>query len=128
MHEKNVKRAYRRELGGSMLVYMLLLFPAIRFGRPMDEGVLRTVILASPIIGFLLMIWALARHLRRIDEYVRQMTLETLAIAAGITASVTFSYGFLETAGYPKLSMFVVWGVMGVSWALAAGLRHLIKR
>lgn len=51
-----------RELGGSLLVYTAILFAAIHFGRPMDEG---------------------------------------------------FTYGFLETAGYPRLSMFTVWPLMG---------------
>jgi hypothetical protein len=127
-HEKNVARAYRRELWLAMAVYIVLLFGAIRFGRPMAQGTLRTIILLTPMLGFGLMIWAIARHVSRIDEYMRRTLLETLSIAAAITAAVTFSYGFLETAGFPRISMFTVWPVMGASWGLVCLARFLLAR
>jgi hypothetical protein len=128
MHEKRVGRAYRIELFAAIAVYIVLLLASIRFGRPMDDGLLRTVVLLSPMIGFGLMIRSIARHVARVDEYQRMRLLETLALAFGITGAVTFSYGFLETAGYPKLSMFSVWMVMGVSWGVASFLRSLAAR
>jgi hypothetical protein len=119
MHEKRVARAYRYELWTAIAVYIVLLVGSIRFGRPLDDGLLRTVILLSPMIGFGLMIRAIARHVARIDEYQRLRLLESTALAFAITAAVTFSYGFLETAGFPKLSMFSVWMVMCASWGIA---------
>jgi hypothetical protein len=127
-HEKKVARAYHRELGLAMAVYIVLLFSAIRFGRPMADGTLRTIVLLMPMIGFGLAIWAIARHVSRIDEYMRRSMLETFAIAAAITAAVTFSYGFLETAGFPRISMFTVWPVMGTAWGLVCFARFLLKR
>ncbi len=127
-HEKKVMRAYHRELFFAFAVYAVLLFSAISFGRPMAAGALRTVVLLLPMIGFGLMIWTIARHVRRIDEYRRQNLLETFAIAAAITAAATFSYGFLETAGFPRLSMFTVWPLMGGSWMLVVFVRLLLKR
>ena len=120
MHEKRVGRAYRIELGTAIAVYVALVVASTRFGRPMADGLLRTVVLLSPMIGFAMMIRAIARHVARIDEYQRLRLLESLALAFAITGAVTFSYGFLETAGYPKLSMFSVWMVMGVSWGVAS--------
>jgi hypothetical protein len=127
-HTKKVMRAYYIEMGLSFLVYAVLLFAAIRFGRPMTVGLLRTAVLLTPMIGFGLAIWAIARHLGRIDEYLRQQLLETFAMGAAITAAVTFSYGFLETAGFPFVSMFWVWPVMGASWGLVGIARALLKR
>lgn len=127
-HEKRVGRAYMRELGVAMVVYVALLVAANKLGRPMPDGALRTAILLTPMIGFGLAIWAIARHLGRIDEYMRRNLLETFAIGAAITAAVTFSYGFLETAGFPRLSMFAVWPVMGASWGLVCVVRLLRKR
>jgi hypothetical protein len=66
---------------------------------------------------------SIARHVARIDEYQRQRLLETIALSAAITGAVTFTYGFLETAGFPRLSMFSVWIIMGGSWALVSGMR-----
>ena len=70
---------------------------------------------------------AVVRAIRGSDEFIRKTTLEHLAIAAAVTAGVTFTYGFLEIAGFPKLSMFVVWPLMGAVWAgttIVDTLRH----
>ena len=128
MHEKRVRKTYLRELFGSLALYTVLLILAARFGRPMPEGVLRTLVLVSPMIGFVLAIWAIARHLRRVDEYVRQWLLENVAFAAAITAGLTFTYGFLETAGFPRLSMFTVWCVLCASFGLGCVLRKFLSR
>jgi len=128
MHEKRVARAYRIELWTAIAVYVVLLTASIRFGRPMDDGLLRTVVLLAPMIGFALMIRAIARHVARIDEYQRLRMLEGVALAFAITGAVTFSYGFLETAGFPKLSMFSVWIVMGASWGLVNLVRGVVGR
>jgi predicted membrane protein len=128
MHEKTLARAYFRELGGSILVYVVILAAALSFGRAMDEGALRTLVLVSPMAGFCLMIWAVARHVRRIDEYIRQGVLETIAITMAVTAGLTFTYGFLENAGYPRLSMFTVWMVMGGVWVAVCAIRGVLKR
>jgi hypothetical protein len=118
MHEKQVARTYRTELFVAVAVYIVLLFGSIRLGRPMPEGVARTLVLVSPMIGFGLMIRSIVRHVARVDEYVRVRLLETIALSAAITGAVSFTYGFLETVGYPKLSMFSVWIVMGASFGL----------
>jgi hypothetical protein len=123
MHERRVTRAYLAELFTAIAVYVVLLLASIRYGRAMPDGVLRTAALLAPMIGFGLIIRSIARHVRRIDEYQRLRILESLALAFAITGAVTFSYGFLETAGYPKLSMFTVWMVMGASWGAVCIVR-----
>jgi hypothetical protein len=128
MHEKQVARAYFIELMTSIVVYTILLVAAIRYGRPMEEGVLRTAILVSPMIGFGMMIRTVVRHVARIDEYQRMRMLENLSIATAITGAVTFTYGFMETAGFPKLSMFYVWIVMGLSVAAVNLARKVTER
>lgn len=127
-HEKRVGNLYLRELGVALLLYTVLLVAAIRFGRPLEEGVLRTLLLLSPMIGFGLMLRAIARHLNRVDEYLRMFLLESFALAAGITAGLSFTYGFLETAGYPRLSMFTVWVVLCGATTLVCLVRSLRNR
>lgn len=128
MHEKRVTRAYHRELFGAIALYTVLLMAAIRFGRPMEAGVLRTLVLVSPMIGFGAAIWVIARHLARVDEFIRKQLMENVALAAAITAGLTFTYGFLETAGFPKLSMFTVWCVLCGTFGLVQIVRKLIGR
>lgn len=128
LKEKQIYGSYRRELMVAIAVYMVLLFGVIRLARPMEDGILRTVLLVSPMIGFGLMIRAIIRLVARIDEYQRMRMLETFSIAMAITGAVTFTYGFLETAGFPKISMFSVWIVMGTSWGVVGGVRRMLDR
>ena len=128
MHEKTVNRAYLREMAGAFVLYGVMLVVSAKFGRPMAEGALRTVVLLAPMLGFFAMVWAIGRHLQRIDEYLRMFALENIAIAAGMTAGVTFTYGFMETAGYEKLSMFTVWCVLCGTWGLATFVRGWMNR
>jgi hypothetical protein len=127
-HQQRINKAYFVELGGSLAVYIVLLFAAIHFGRPMPEGAARSLVLVSPMIGFVLMLWTIARHFNRIDEYMRMQLLENIAIAAGITAGLTFTYGFLETAGLPRVSMFTVWMVLCGSTGLVQLMRKVFNR
>ena len=127
MHEQKVQRTYNTEMYGALAIYALMLVGSIKFGRAMEAGVLRTIVLSSPMIGFMLGVWAVARQFRRVDEFQRQIKLENLALAAAITAGASFTYGFLETAGYEKLSMFWVWIVMGGAWAVITFLRCRIN-
>ena len=128
MHEKRIAKIYFRELYTALVLYTIILMVAIRFGRPMAPGVLRTAVLLSPMIGFGAAIWAIVRQIQRADEYIRMRLLENVSLAAAITAGLTFSYGFLETAGYPKLSMFTVWCVLCLSLAAVQLIRKFLGR
>ena len=128
MREKRIARMYHRELFGALALYAALLFAAIYAGKAMEHGALRTVVLVTPMIGFGAAIWAIARHLAREDEYLRRRLLENIALAAAITAGLTFTYGFLEIAGFPRLSMFTVWCVLCGSTGVVQLLRKFLDR
>jgi hypothetical protein len=80
------------------------------------------------MFGFLLVVWAVVRQIKRSDEFIRKSTLENFAIAGAVTAGLTFTYGFLENAGCPRLSMFTVWPAMGTIWAVTTLIRNLCER
>ena len=128
MHEKIIGRRYLRELFGAIGIYWLLLAVSIMFGKDLPNGPARTLILAAPVLGVALAVWAIVRQMRRVDEFVRQVTLQNIAISAAITASLTFSYGFLELAGFPRVSMFVVWPIMAASWLLIVLVRKITNK
>lgn len=127
-HEQKVAKLYLRELMSALGLYIVLLVAAITFGRPMTPGVLRTAFLLSPMIGFGAAIWAIVRQVQREDEFRRMRLLENIALGAAITAALTFSYGFLETAGFPKLSMFTVWCVLCGSVVVVQLIRKVCDR
>jgi hypothetical protein len=128
MLERTAARKYRMELAASTAAYALVLVGSLTFAKSMPDGALRTALLLSPAIPIGLMIWVIARQFRRLDEFVRLRTLESLAIAAAVTAGLSLTYGFIEGAGFPRLSMFWVWGVMGMVWGGLECLRNLRNR
>ncbi|HEX4331145.1 MAG TPA: hypothetical protein VH040_03320 [Usitatibacter sp.] len=128
MKEREANSKYRVELFSAMLFYVAVLLGSISLSRAMEPGPTRTLLLVTPMIPLMLAVWAIARHFRRMDEFIRLRSLESLAIAAGITAGLSLTYGFLESAGFPKVSMFWVWTVMGAAWGACALLRRLVSR
>lgn len=128
MLERDARRKYQLEVGATLVVYMVVLVSALTVGKPMQPGPLRTALLLAPIIPIGFFIWVIARQFGRMDEFVRKRNLESLAIAAAVTAGLSVTYGFLEGAGFPRLSMFWVWPVLGFAWGAAGGLRCLISR
>ena len=127
-HQQKIFLRYFIEMMAGLALYAVVLVVSIDVGRPMPAGIVRTLIEVSPMIPTLLVVWAVIRGIRRLDEYQRLRQLESIAIAFGITASAAFTYGFLENAGYPLLSMFTVWEVMGLLWAFIAIFRCVIGR
>ena len=113
-------KQYFKELGLALLAYAALLTGSITwlsrdssFASPW-----RDLIALSPMLPGALMVWAILRQLRRLDELQRRIQLEAIALAFAGTAFITFSYGFLEGLGYPHLSMFMVWPLAAVLWIL----------
>jgi hypothetical protein len=128
MHEHKILYRYLAEMLAAFCLYAVVLVVSIDVGRPMPAGIGRTLLLVSPMAPFLLIVVAIVRQVRRSDEYIRLQMLENIVIAAGVTAGWTFTYGFLENAGFPRLSMFTVWPVMGAVWAVTAIVRCMANR
>ena len=123
MHQKAKVSHYVLELTGAMVLYGIVLSAAIRVAPGLPADGLKLIVCVSPMLPIGLAIWAMARHFRRVDEYLKLVILENLAFAAAVTAGASLTYGFLENAGLPKISMFVVWPVMGAVWGVVACLR-----
>ncbi len=128
MHEHKVIVRYMGEMLVTMFLYAIFLVVSIKIAQTMHPGIAQTIVVISPMIPFLLMVWAVVRQIRRIDEYARLQTLENIAIAFGVTAGCVFTYGFLEGIGFPRLSMFTVWSVMMSVWAVLAITRMIANR
>jgi hypothetical protein len=128
MKEREASRKYLVEFGAAMGLYVLVQFGSTFIAKSMEPGIARTLLLLTPIVPILLTVWAIARQFRRMDEFVRMRGLESIAIAAAVTAGLSLTYGFLESAGFPKLSMFWVWPVMGLVWGAHSCLRCVFSR
>ncbi len=81
------------------------------------ESTLKLVLLSlAPMLPAIFICGVIVSSISRLDEMQRRLQFEALAMAFAGTALVAFGYGFLEGAGLPRLSMFVVWPVMGALW------------
>jgi len=128
IHTRKIWFRYLAEMSAAFLLYIAVLVLSIDVGRPMHEGIGRTLLLVSPTLPFLLIVWAVVRQFRRMDEYGRSTSLESIAMAFGVTAGWVVTYGFMENAGYPRLSMFTVWMVMMSAWAVITIVRGMVGR
>lgn len=65
-----------------------------------------------------LMLLTCLRWLSALDEFYRRIFLEAIAFSAVVTAFCTFGYGFLQSVGWPAVSLWSVWAVMGPLWVV----------
>lgn len=109
--ERQWRRAYLRELGAALVLYLVVLVVVNVAGRHV-HGSWRYVVVLAPMVPFCGIAWAMARMLQRVDEMVRQEMYQALALSWFGTAIITFGYGFVEQAGAPHLSAYLVFPLM----------------
>ena len=128
MRQRDLFKRYHWDLFFGLLIYTALLVPTLRYAPQMPAGWLATAVHLCPMLGFVLILRGMLRWYRDADEYQRQFTLENVGLAAAATATLSFAYGFLENAGYPRLSMFAVWEVLAGCTALLMFVRSRAAR
>jgi len=110
-------KQYLKELSIAFAAYAALLVGSIELlQHVVIAAPWRDLVALSPMLAAVAMPWVILRELRRMDELQMRIQLEALGFSFAGTAILTFSYGFLEGLGYPRLSMFSVWPVMAVLW------------
>jgi len=112
-------KRFLMEFAVVMVVYILCVVVSSSLVRSMPDGVAKIALALLPVIPMIAMAVSIVRRVNAMDEMGRKIQLEALAVAFVCTALTTFSYGFLETAGFPRLSAFMVWPIMGGVWCVA---------
>jgi hypothetical protein len=95
--------------------------------RPELSPSLRILIVLSPIPANLLLVALIVTTIRRLDEFLRHVHLEAIAIAFMLTGLAVFIYGYLQMArAVAPLNFGIVWLFMvffyGIGYVIAA--RH----
>lgn len=110
---KQAVKIYMRDLMVSLAVYGALLYSVNTYLLKNEVSQGASVVLALlPMVGFLLMIRAVLVFCRTWDEFQKQKAMEAVIIAFALVATGTFSYGFLEGVGLPRLETIFVFPVM----------------
>ena len=114
----NARKQYNLHLGLALAVYALLLAVSLPLTQAYPESPWRYPLAVIPMFPFIYGIGAYVRYLRSMDELERRIAVESLGIAFGGTAAITFGYGFLENVGLPHVNWMFVWPVMAALWIL----------
>jgi hypothetical protein len=115
-------RTYLKEFAVAMLAYLLVLPASIVAIQHHPHVWWRLPVALAPILPLLLLLRAIVRFFRRLDELQRRIQLDALAFAFAGSALLTFTYGLLENVGFPRLSYGYVWSVMGVLWGIGTAV------
>jgi len=118
-------RQYTKELGGALAIYAALLVASIYLTQALHPGGLaRYAIVLTPVLGIVGCVWAIIRHLRRLDEMQRRIQLEALAFSFAGSALGSLAWGFAESAGAPHLPTFLIWPIMAALWVVGGFIAH----
>ncbi len=96
-------------------------------GQPGFGSHARIIFALLPIPANLVLVGAIVRRIRRLDDFLRHVHLEAVAIAFLLTGLAVFVYGYLQEAQAVRpLNVGIVWIFMavfyGVGYLIAA--RH----
>jgi hypothetical protein len=121
MTRSDAAKRYYREFGLSMAAYVVVLVGSLTWLNALGTGnPWRYALAVLPVLPGIGVVVAYIRFLRDMDELQHRIQVEALGIAFTVTFLVTFTYGFLENAGLPKVSAIWVTPVMILSWGLAS--------
>ena len=100
----------------------------IPWARTATSDWMRALRVAVPAASILLAALVVYRHFLRVDEFLRRVMLESFAIAGAVTSIWTLIYAMGEAAGFPRISIWWVWGSLMLVWNLATFAKWMFRR
>jgi len=98
-------RYWMRQFCWWLFAYLLAYGTAMWSLMNLPAGPVRTLLVLSPIVPGLALIFATVVAYRRGDEFVRREVLVATSLAALVTAMWTLVYAYLEALGLPHLNV-----------------------
>ncbi|MEE3623038.1 hypothetical protein UCD39_03435 [Nitrospirillum sp. BR 11752] len=121
-------KRYLIEFVVALLAYALLMtLSLVALNNGWVQGGMRTVVAIAPMVACVGIWGAVVRHLKRSGPEEGRVQLIAIGFAFAGTALITVTYGFLEVAGFPRLSMFLVWPLMVVLLVLGQFLARWLQ-
>lgn len=113
---------YFRSFTAAMVAYAVLLFISIPLIGALTDSPLRFAAALLPVVPVLFALRAFLNFLRMSDEMIRSIHFEAFGFSLALTGIVTFSLGFLENAGFPRISLVWVFPMLIVFWGVGRWL------
>jgi len=118
--ERTIARRYVWQMLLLMALYVVILLVSIHALKTGHYSpIFRDLIAITPAIPMFGVVAAVIQFMLSIDELQRQIHLEALAIAAGVTAALAVTYTFLEGVGLPHSQAWWAFACVDLTWALA---------
>lgn len=115
---------YALQVLGLMAVYTVLLVLSIRLLEQFPGGPWRIPAAVLPAVPLLFVVWSAVRFVSKMDEMQKSVHTEAVTFSFLTTAVVALTYGFLENAGLPRVSVLYVPVLMCFLWGIGAGIAH----
>lgn len=116
-------QAYHRDFWPGIVGYALVLAAVLAWGHLDGSSGWRYVWAALPVLPALLVVRAVARHLRRVDDYQRMLLLQSLSVGFGTAMAASLTLGFLGIAGLPMTAAgWIVYSIGMGGWIVGTVL------
>lgn len=117
------KQRHKTHVRVAMSLYAVMLLACVYSIKHTPPGPLHILLALLPTLPVMWVMWSWVVLISRADELQRRVYLESLAIAAGVTAFLSLTYGFLEDfAGLPHIPVWwtfvLISGVSGATGCL----------
>jgi hypothetical protein len=124
LNPDQAQRHHRLRVFVAMSLYVVLLFCSIHFIKQQHPtGPLLVALALLPTVPVVWVMWSLYVYLTQADELQRRVHLTSLSMAAGVTAFLTLTYGFLEDfAGFPHIPAWWTFVIIDLVWGATSCL------
>ncbi|PZU25993.1 MAG: hypothetical protein DI584_12680 [Stenotrophomonas sp.] len=121
-----LRKRYTREVMLAMTGYVVLLVLSILLLKRVEDGLLRALIALLPVPPMMLVLRAMIRYIRDVDELQQRIELEAVSFATAFISLVYLTGGFLQSAKVidvpSNVAMIWVFPLVCLSYGLAKGV------
>lgn len=121
-----LRKRYTREVMLAMGGYVVLLVLSILLLKRVEDGLLRALIALLPVPPMMLVLRAMIRYIRDVDELQQRIELEAVSFATAFISLIYLTGGFLQSAKVidvpSSMAMMWVFPLVCLSYGLAKGV------
>jgi hypothetical protein len=118
--QREVQRSYAVRLVMGFGSYAVLLVAVVWWLNRSPDTPWRIPVALLPVLPIVYGLWSMRRYFVEADELQKRMQLEGYAFGFAGAAMATLTYGFLEMAGFPRLTAWWYWSGMAVFWIIGS--------
>jgi len=122
-------KAYFREFIPGMVGYAVVLVLVLIFGDLDGTSPWRFVWAILPVLPLLLVLRAVSRHLRRVDEFQQHQLLQGLGIGFAVAMIAAVTVGFLGIAGLDmRIAGWIIFASGMAGWIIGSASAAAFRR